>query len=1834
MISKIDKNSNRSNGFSARQSSKKRKGFTLSQLDQFSTYTSNLQKEGFVTSDKCGGRIFQSDTSNCSIARLDTPIWTGKYYERYRQSTGVGIRFFKHFKHNDSKTVIITEGVFDALAAWTLGFNAIAYSGVNGAFDGTELHPDLEKLLSVYDSITIGFDIDASVDKQLYVEHHIYKLAKLLRKSGKQVQIVNIWDKQLGKDFSAILANHGDNTLKGILEATTPSKDWVGISASCAYTPTDGCVEDTQFISEGKLLELISKYKYVCATAPMSSGKTYSLSSILKGHDDLGVLIISPLKVLGKQITKDLQEQGINIHYRDDIAATANWERIVCCLESITIGKKLRFQADGSQAIGKILVIDEVAEVIEKLLESTTISKQRKEVVELLSALIRNAEKCLFLSADLTDFHVDVIKKLGGIEDKDICKYENRCKRNKFKGYNLGTVEKAVDFTQRVLAENQRVFLSIDSQKTTSTYGTGNLAELFSKGGVLFGLKDVLPELILILDSEAIKVKNSDAYKIVIEGQLDLIDKYLLVLASPSVQAGFSLKPEIYKPDAVVVIHMGASAPNGVCQGSMRVRETSTIPRYFGFGGYIGNSLNADGALSKGAVKKYYANQITAIKEATNAKTKDAVFNSSGIEDVLNLSINLDIEDLNLEEDYYKLQAIRNIQLKNRENYIFSKLRAQGATIEPLEIEVENAVKDNLKIIKERRIIEEAEREFNAPNIDSKTVSQYKEQSALTVEQHDSVNKYYSQKFSYRYDDVSTQDLIDKKLGLLESEELLFWLTQGRNYAEFQEQERILRLQGVPIYNSTKLLEDSSATKIFKHDAVNGSFIQKVLLLEKLGIREALQFALKHGVADLYLEGTDKQKFKPEPITKLCDNVRESNEFGIVFNWHHDKNVKTPTLFANIIKEIGYKLDGKANVRAKTLDTGKTKQVKLSTNIKPTRTNRQKRFDAYSKFVKDKHESFVTTQLFFNIGRGLIENEPASKLVENYGLDAVLESARRLPRADYGLSKHSQVLMQQHGFSVDVDIPVEIVTPDNVDKFTRKVNQWIGSKTEVGFDTETYESAVHKEHCFIKNGKWYWHNPQTKKNQQVKPGLDQNNNQVRLIQFSDGETTYVVDLGKNDAPAIPLWFKNAWVAIDKLTRQNTIVGHNLKFDTSSIKKYGLTVKNPYCTMLATKLLHGDCGAGKVQAQITGTKSAYGLASTAFNLLGVEVDKTEQMSNWGAEDLTDSQIIYAAKDAVLTLALKKRLELIFDNPKKWGFAEFENEQGKHANLQLLGVENRNIYHTTEMQWRGVPCDLKAVRECITKLEKVKAEVEQEWDTGLKMPCRPAQAKAIVTELNKRYIDREHPFEPQEIAESLGLDLDNPDMELPEVTENFTSTSKDVINDNPNIPELLVLKAWRSFNAAITQLSKVLLSVEINGSCKTEYGVLSGTGRMSCGNQYGLGTPNLQAFIKKAKAKFFGFVRDTKSTPLKFWDKPSIEETIPIRELFKLTNGMQAFFTEDANASHSRLAVGFGKCEFGKSVLEDESMDAHSMFSMMALQALLAEDSTCLDAFPDIRDFVKDLTEDEIRTAKVAGEFKEIDKSKAGKRFRDAAKTLFYSVLNGAQADKMRKILSGTIGQSVSVSAGETMFNKFWNLYQGIGDYIKKILAEAEENELNFGGIAFNLTTLPDGVKLLYARKNGDLATTNLIACQWSRSEATALKKIMASVETMPKEYEVQLINMVHDEVGIVCNVQYWQDAYRFTSDSFAREYDVYLEGFVPGDEPTEQKLHEKLFQAIKPHPDTIKSQVKIGNEIRHFDKDKDTGKVKADEIKIVSAIAYGKFWSSPNKPYIPSSWADK
>jgi DNA polymerase-1 len=94
------------------------------------------------------------------------------------------------------------------------------------------------------------------------------------------------------------------------------------------------------------------------------------------------------------------------------------------------------------------------------------------------------------------------------------------------------------------------------------------------------------------------------------------------------------------------------------------------------------------------------------------------------------------------------------------------------------------------------------------------------------------------------------------------------------------------------------------------------------------------------------------------------------------------------------------------------------------------------------------------------------------------------------------------------------------------------------------------------------------------------------------------------------------------------------VGHNLKFDIKWVTKH-LSVENfglLFDTMTAAQLLaFGDHRAG------------FSLAKVIPRFLdGIELDKSEQKSNWGNSELSEDQIKYAAIDCVSVLRLRETM----------------------------------------------------------------------------------------------------------------------------------------------------------------------------------------------------------------------------------------------------------------------------------------------------------------------------------------------------------------------------------------------------------------------------------------------------------------------------------------------------------------------------------------------------------------------------------------------------------------
>jgi ribonuclease D len=89
--------------------------------------------------------------------------------------------------------------------------------------------------------------------------------------------------------------------------------------------------------------------------------------------------------------------------------------------------------------------------------------------------------------------------------------------------------------------------------------------------------------------------------------------------------------------------------------------------------------------------------------------------------------------------------------------------------------------------------------------------------------------------------------------------------------------------------------------------------------------------------------------------------------------------------------------------------------------------------------------------------------------------------------------------------------------------------------------------------------------------------------------------------------------------------------HFARFDLGILyHSLGVMPTPVYCTKIASRLTR------------TYTDK-HGLKDLVREVLGIEVSKQQQLSDWGAEQLTDAQIAYAASDVLHLHALKERLD---------------------------------------------------------------------------------------------------------------------------------------------------------------------------------------------------------------------------------------------------------------------------------------------------------------------------------------------------------------------------------------------------------------------------------------------------------------------------------------------------------------------------------------------------------------------------------------------------------------
>jgi ribonuclease D len=174
-------------------------------------------------------------------------------------------------------------------------------------------------------------------------------------------------------------------------------------------------------------------------------------------------------------------------------------------------------------------------------------------------------------------------------------------------------------------------------------------------------------------------------------------------------------------------------------------------------------------------------------------------------------------------------------------------------------------------------------------------------------------------------------------------------------------------------------------------------------------------------------------------------------------------------------------------------------------------------------------------------------------------------------------------------------------------------------------------------------------------------GLDARRDRLCVVQLSSGDGhAHLVQIAKGQTRAPNLERMLTDPAVLKLF-------HFGRFDIAMLQQaFGVRTAPVWCTKVAAKLVR------------TFT-DRHGLKDLCKELIGVDLSKQQQTSDWGSPELSPEQLTYAASDVLHLHALWARLETLLRREGRLELAEacFAFLPAR-TRLDLLGYEDPDIF----------------------------------------------------------------------------------------------------------------------------------------------------------------------------------------------------------------------------------------------------------------------------------------------------------------------------------------------------------------------------------------------------------------------------------------------------------------------------------------------------------------------------------------------------------------------------
>ena len=175
-------------------------------------------------------------------------------------------------------------------------------------------------------------------------------------------------------------------------------------------------------------------------------------------------------------------------------------------------------------------------------------------------------------------------------------------------------------------------------------------------------------------------------------------------------------------------------------------------------------------------------------------------------------------------------------------------------------------------------------------------------------------------------------------------------------------------------------------------------------------------------------------------------------------------------------------------------------------------------------------------------------------------------------------------------------------------------------------------------------------------------GLNPHRDRLCVVQISSGDgDAHLIKLGQPIKPCPNL--------VRLLTNREIIkIFHFARFDIAVLTKNVARIQGPvYCTKIASKLCR------------TYTDK-HGLKNLCRELLGIDISKQHQSSDWGSDELTTEQKDYAAGDVLYLHRIKAKLDFMLAREKREVLAaSCFAFLSTRTQLDLDGFADTDVFH---------------------------------------------------------------------------------------------------------------------------------------------------------------------------------------------------------------------------------------------------------------------------------------------------------------------------------------------------------------------------------------------------------------------------------------------------------------------------------------------------------------------------------------------------------------------------